>query len=92
MKLNSDLHARKVRRHIVLSLALNHHALTQTCASSKKPQVEKEKFAIRTYLNILGLIGNEFKNCREHLPHALEGCSAWRFGSMEAAQELGGAR
>ena len=88
---NSELHAGKVRSYIVLALALNHQALTQKCASSKKPQVENERFAMRTYLNRLGLIGAEFKNCREHLIHALDGCSAWRFGSREATQ-IGGAR
>ena len=88
---NSELHAGKVRSYIVLALALNHQALTQKCASSKKPQVENERFAMRTYLNRLGLIGAEFKNCREHLIHALDGCSAWRFGSREVTQ-IGGAR
>ena len=88
---NSELHAGKVRSYIVLALALNHQALTQKCASSKKPQVENERFAMRTYLNRLVLIGAEFKNCREHLIHALDGCSAWRFGSREATK-IGGAR
>ena len=36
---NSELHAGKVRSYIVLSLALNHQALTQNFASSKKPQI-----------------------------------------------------
>ena len=85
---NSELHAGKVRSYVCLALALNHQALTQKCASSKKPQVENEKFAMRTYLNRIGMIGEEFKNCRVHLTNALSGCSAWRFG----ARELGGAR
>lgn len=76
---NSTLHAGKVRSYIVLALALNNQALTQKCASSKKPQVENEKFAMRTYLNRIGLIGEEFKNCREHLCKALKGNAAWRF-------------
>ena len=76
---NSELHAGKVRSYIVLALALNHQALTQKCASSKKPQVENEKFAMRTYFNRLGLIGAEFKNCREHLIHALDGCSSFSY-------------
>ena len=76
---NSELHAGKIRSYIVLALALNNQALTQKCASSKKPQVENEKFAMRTYLNRIGLIGDEFKNCREHLCKALSGNSAWRF-------------
>ncbi|KEF36965.1 putative amidoligase enzyme [Schinkia azotoformans MEV2011] len=52
---NSELHAGKIRSYIVLALAINHQALTQKCASSKKPQVENEKFAMRTYLNLLVL-------------------------------------
>lgn len=78
---NSELHAGKIRSYIVLALALNHQALTQKCASSKKPQVENEKFAMRTYLNRIGFIGDEFKNCREHLTTHLSGSAAWRFGN-----------
>lgn len=76
---NSELHAGKIRSYIVLALALNHQALTQKSASAKKPQVENEKFAMRTYLNRIGFIGEEFKNCREHLTVALSGSAAWRF-------------
>lgn len=76
---NSELHAGKIRSYIVLSLALNRQALTQKSASAKKPQVENEKFAMRTYLNRIGFIGEEFANCREHLTNHLEGSAAWRF-------------
>lgn len=76
---NSELHAGKVRSYIVLALALNFQALTQKCASAKKPQAENEKFAMRTYLNRIGFIGEEFANCREHLTAHLDGSAAWRF-------------
>lgn len=76
---NSELHAGKIRSYIVLALALNNQALTQKSASAKKPQVENEKFAMRTYLNRIGFIGEEFANCREHLTVALSGSAAWRF-------------
>jgi len=76
---NSELHAGKIRSYIVLALAINHQALTQKSASAKRPQVENEKFAMRTYLNRIGFIGEEFKNCREHLCQHLEGSAAWRF-------------
>jgi hypothetical protein len=76
---NSELHAGKIRSYIVLALALNHQALTQKCASSRKNQTENEKFAMRTYLNRIGFIGEEFKNCREHLCKHLDGNAAWRF-------------
>ena len=78
---NSTLHAGEVRSYIVLALALNHQALTQHSASAKKGQTENEKFAMRTYLNRIGYIGDEFKNCREHLTKHLKGSAAWRFGN-----------
>ena len=76
---NSTLHAGEVRSYIVLALALNNQALKQNSASSKKPQGENEKFAMRTYLNRIGFIGEEFKACREHLTKRLAGSGAWRF-------------
>ncbi|MDR0531379.1 MAG: amidoligase family protein [Oscillospiraceae bacterium] len=79
---NSELHAGKVRSYIVLALALNHQALSQRNASCRKVQEENEKFAMRTYLNRIGFIGDEFKSCREHLCAHLDGCGAWRFGEV----------
>jgi len=76
---NSELHAGKIRAYILLALALNHQALTQKSASSRKVQSENEKFAMRVYLNRIGFIGNEFKNCREHLYKHLDGNAAWRY-------------
>lgn len=76
---NSELHAGRIRSYIVLALALNKQALTQKCASAKKPQTDNEKFAMRTYLNRIGFIGEEFANCREHLTAHLDGSAAWRF-------------
>ena len=76
---NGTLHAGKIRSYIVLALAINNQALTQKSASTKKPQIENPKFAMRTWLNRIGLIGEEFKNCREHLTKHLEGSAAWRF-------------
>ena len=76
---NSELHAGKIRSYVVLALALNNQALTQKSASSAKPQTNNEKFAMRVYLNRIGFIGEEFKNCREHLYQHLSGNSAWRY-------------
>ena len=76
---NSELHAGKIRSYIVFALALNHQALTQKSASARKPQMDNPRFAMRTYLNRIGFIGEEFKNCREHLTAHLSGNAAWRF-------------
>ncbi|GHU75084.1 hypothetical protein FACS1894188_05150 [Clostridia bacterium] len=83
---NSELHAGKIRAYIVLALALNHQALSQKSASSRKVQSENEKFAMRVYLNRIGFIGDEFKSCREHLYLHLDGNAAWRYGSREACE------
>lgn len=80
---NGTLHAGKIRAYIVLALALNHQALTQKSASSRKVQEENEKFAMRVWLNRIGFIGDEFKSCREHLYQHLSGNAAWRYGSRE---------
>ena len=77
---NAELHAGKVRAYIVLALALNNQALKQKSASSRKVQEENERFAMRTYLNRIGFIGDEFKSCREHLYLHLDGNAAWRYG------------
>ena len=81
---NGRLHAGLLRSFIVLALALNNQALTQKSASSISPQVDNERFAMRTFLNRIGFIGDEFKNCREHLCCHLSGNSAWRFGEARA--------
>lgn len=78
-----NLHAGQVRSYIVLALALNHQALTQTNASSRRVQSDNDKFAMRTYLNRIGFIGDEFKSCRDHLCKHLDGNGAWRFGQPE---------
>lgn len=83
---NSELHAGKIRAYVVFALAINHQALTQKSASARKVQEENEKFAMRVYLNRIGLIGDEFKACREHLYKHLNGNAAWRYGSKEACR------
>lgn len=89
---NGTLHAGKIRAYIVLALALNHQALTQKSASSRKVQEENEKFAMRVWLNRIGFIGDEFKSCREHLYQHLDGNAAWRYGSRENVRSHIGTR
>lgn len=76
---NATLHAGKIRAYILLALGINNQALTQKSASSKKPQMKNPKFAMRTWLNRIGFIGEEYKNPRKHLIQHLEGSAAWRF-------------
>lgn len=75
---NGTLHAGKIRSYIVFCLAASHQALTQKSASAKRTHTDNEKYTFRCWLLRLGLIGEEFKNCREHLMANLSGNSAWR--------------
>lgn len=75
---NGTLHAGKIRSYIVFCLAMSHQALTQKSASARRTHTDNEKYTFRCWLLRLGLIGEEFKNCRMHLMKALDGNSAWR--------------
>jgi hypothetical protein len=75
---NGTLHAGKIRSYIVLALAISHQALKQKSASAKRTYTENDKYTFRCWLLRLGLIGEEFKNCREHLMANLTGNSAWK--------------
>lgn len=75
---NGTLHAGKIRSYIVFCLAVSHQALKQKSASAKRTYTDNEKYTFRCWLLRLGLIGDEFKNCRQHLMKALDGNSAWR--------------
>lgn len=80
---NASLHAGEIRSFVVFVLAMNGQALQSARISSKKNEIMvagNEKFAMRTWLNRIGFIGDEFKNCREHLAKNLSGDAAWRFG------------
>ena len=75
---NGTLHAGKIRSYIVFCLAISHQSLTQKSASARRTHTDNEKYTFRCWLLRLGLIGEEFKNCRMHLMKALDGNSAWR--------------
>lgn len=75
---NGTMHAGKIRSYIVFCLAISHQALKQKSASAKRTHTDNEKYTFRCWLLRLGLIGDEFKNCRQHLMKALDGNAAWR--------------
>jgi len=75
---NGILHAGKIRSYLVLCLATSHQALVQKTASARRTYTDNEKYTFRCWLLRLGLIGDEYKNCREHLMANLTGNSAWR--------------
>lgn len=75
---NGTMHAGKIRSYIVFCLAISHQALKQKSASAKRTHTDNEKYTFRCWLLRLGLIGDEFKNCRKHLMKALDGDCAFR--------------
>lgn len=80
---NASLHAGVIRSYVAFVLAMNGQALQSSrILSTKNPVMVagNEKFAMRTWLNRIGFIGDTFKNCREHLIKNLNGDAAWRFG------------
>lgn len=76
----NGLHAGELKSWIQLCMAMSQQAKMVKYASPKQPQIENEKFAMRTWMNRLGLIGEEFKTARMFLMRNLDGDAAWRYG------------
>ena len=74
------IHAGALKAYIQLCLTLCQTAKELKKASPKQPQVDNPKFAMRTWLNRMGMIGDEFATAREILTRNLTGDAAFRFG------------
>lgn len=83
---NGSLHAGEVRSQIVLALAINNAAMTKKYCSARPSYSDNMRYSFRVWLLNLGLIGDEFKNCRMHLLKHLEGNIAWRHPEDAIAQ------
>ena len=76
----NGIHAGQLKSYIQLCLALSEMAKEVRTASPKPQQNENPKFAMRTWLLLLGFIGEEFATAREILTRNLSGNAAFRFG------------
>ena len=76
----NGLHAGQLKSYIQLCLALSEQAKQLRTASPKPQQTENPKFAMRTWLIRLGLVGEEFATARMFLTRNLNGDAAFRFG------------
>ena len=76
----NGLHAGQLKSYIQLCLALSEMAKGLRTASPKPQQTENSKFAMRTWLIRLGLVGEEFATARTFLTRNLDGDAAFRFG------------
>lgn len=76
----NELHGGYLKTFIQLSLALSEFAKEIKTASPKIHQRENKKFAMRTFLIRLGMVGTEFETARMLLTKNLDGDAAYRFG------------
>ena len=76
----NGLHAGRLKTFIQLALALSEMAKTVKNASPKPQQHDNPKFAMRTWLIRLGMVGEEFSTARAVLTKNLDGNNAFRFG------------
>ena len=74
----NGLHAGQLKSYIQLCLALSEMAKGLRTASPKPQQTENPKFAMRTWLIRLGLVGEEFATARTFLTKNLDGDAAYR--------------
>lgn len=75
---NSTLEASEVKAYVQFVLALSNQALLHKKAVLKKTQSYNDKYLFRCFLLRLGLIGDDFKDCRQVLLSKLSGDSAWK--------------
>lgn len=80
----NGLHAGQLKSYIQLCLALSQMAKEVKTASPKPQQNENPKYAMRTWLLRLGMIGDEFATAREVLTRRLDGDAAFRRGRAVA--------
>lgn len=76
---NSTLHAGRVKAYVHLALGISSQALEQRGSQMRKTQTDNPAFTFRTWLLRMGMIGEEYKNTREHLLASLPGDRAWRY-------------
>ena len=76
----NGLHAGRLKTFIQLSLALSEMAKTVKTASPKPQQHDNPKFAMRTWLIRMGMVGEEFATARTILTKNLTGDNAFRYG------------
>ena len=80
----NGIHAGQLKSYIQFCLALSQMAKDVRSASSKEQQKENKKFAMRTWLIRLGLVGDEFATARDFLTRNLTGDAAFRHGRPAA--------
>lgn len=76
----NGLHAGMLKAYIQLSLVLSQQAKESRSICAAPVQLENEKFAMRTWMNRMKMIGPDFKTAHEIFRRNLEGDAAFRNG------------
>lgn len=74
----SSLSPKTVHSYIQLSCCIHQQAQNRKIIYPTQKEMPNEKYAFRTWLLRLGMIGTEFKDTRQLLLENLEGNSAWK--------------
>lgn len=69
---NGSLHAGKIKAYVQFCLAMSAKAINSRTVSMDKVDSVDEKHMYGCWLLRLGLVGDEFKTCREHIMAGLE--------------------
>ena len=80
---DKELKVEKLGLYISLFKALYQMAEKAVRVNTKDKPVDNEKFAMRTFLNRIGLSGMEYKPLRKELMRNLSGDGAFRYGGPE---------
>ena len=75
---NGSLDSAEVMAYLHFALALCEKSISNKKAIIKNTRIENEKYTFRCFLLRLGLIGDEYKDCRRILLRNLDGDSAWK--------------
>ena len=70
---NGILHAGKIRAYVVMCLAICNYAKEKSYLRRSKKQQFNDKYTMYEMLCKIGVKGDEFKNCRDHLTANLQG-------------------
>ena len=76
----NGIHAGQLKSYIQLALAISQMAKQSRCSIPRVYQIDNPKYAMRNWLNKMGLRGDEFKTAREFLTKNLTGDAAYRYG------------
>lgn len=77
------LHAGMLKAWVQLCLVMSQQAKESRSISAAPVQMDNEKFAMRTWMNRMGMIGDEFKTAHEIFRRNLSGDAAFRYGRPE---------